>query len=193
MVFESGECVTAGCINLDARDNVTIKVAAFVLRIEDAEPDATFALNGPRFNCLFVDGGEYQTIGNQNFCATYINFDNLTEWDITQFSVYRDGTPVPPFYVAPARTPPNVFPNSINQANEVVAAAVDCEGFSTATAVRWAWSRPTGGPCYFDPEYSVTLCSTDGVATGNSQYFDINGVQLPDTAIVKDVFCPPSF
>jgi hypothetical protein len=187
--FESGECSTEGCVNLDPRDNVTIRMSTRVSRVEP------FEFSGANVGACSGEGGtptpDTQTVWQ---CVIAQDWDDLTNWAIGDFNLYRlisNGFP-PPFLEGPVKAGPGVYPNTVSATSniEVIAAAVDCTGLPSAAPLRWVENRPTDGPCLFDQEYQITICSAPGKANNNANYQDVNGGILADDSIFKDVFCP---
>lgn len=171
MYFESGECVTQGCTDLDPRDNHTMRMSA---KVSFVEP---ITMTNEEITACAIGGGTPVFVPPASmFCFTQIQFSDLLNWNITEFSVYRHenfGT-APGFFAAPKVTGPGEYPNTVSATSglTVVAAAVDCNGLPSAAALRWVWEKQFDGICYFSPSYQRILCSKQGVNRNNNKYFD---------------------
>jgi len=188
LAFESGECQTQNCVNVDPRDNVTIRMAARAdtfLFMENTQAN--------RVDCTVAGGNPTLTVGGYA-CITFVPFADLTKTSLADFDLYRlTSAGLPPVF----SEPPDIFtsgtfPNTLSSTIGIstVAAAADCTGLASATPLRFVWRKTTGGPCTIYTALNVEVCSSDGVVSNNENYTNRDGDILPFTAISKDVFCP---
>jgi len=71
-----------------------------------------------------------------------------------------------------------------------VATVIDCTNVPSDVTFRFAFLRTDIGPCIFDWEFLVTVCSNDGKPILNQDFWNSKFETLPDTAIWKSTSCP---
>ena len=127
-------------------------------------------------------------------CFTPIHPDNATKYDYTLGDVYQPvassdaSSPFPtvdlPLKVYAGRE----WPNEVNV--PAVSTVINCVSARSNLPFRFAFLRIGPGPCIFDWEYNVEVCSKDGKAIQNADYRNSKLVVLPETAIWKGSTCP---
>jgi len=118
--------------------------------------------------------------------ATNYNYTG-TNVDIYQLKVLSLAN-IPYYYVTQAVYPASTWPNL--QTFKTIAMAVMCNSANSGMSFRMALLRTDIGPCIFDTEFGIQVCSQDGKGTSNSNYQSATGVTLPNTAIIKSMGCP---
>jgi len=149
------------------------------------------------FMVCFLASGRFPTFAFEGFfhCFFFIPFDELNNWNMTEFDIYRRtslGT-APPFFVAPGIFPGGTYPNTVSASDglDTVAAAVDCDGLPPAAPLRWVWEKQIDGICSFVADYhNREICSAQGINRNNDQYQSATGEVMLPYYINYDVFCP---
>lgn len=192
MHFESGECHALGC-SQDLQGRVpagyTLRVSAALSRVE--------RINADHIEECVKQGGVITPAAGKYICSTNIPLENTTNWDPSEFGIYRDYSigVAPKFLIPPMLVNPNTHPNFVPGTNTLrtIAAEIDCRVVGFAGHLRWAYTSKAGGPCHQDEEFEILICASPGNRRDNYHFADSNGNTLADMAVAKDVFCPVSF
>jgi len=131
--------------------------------------------------------------GGVPYCTSSIPINETTLWDIPDFNIYRltSAGVAPDFTIPPGIFETDEYPNQ-DGGIRAVAASLDCRGLPQSSPFRWVWEVPLNGPCYFDTEYGLELCSPGGIIDNNANYQNPSGGVMPNGAVFQNVFCPSS-